>query len=50
MLKAVALSEIESRQGGDQCAEPASLAINIPNVESQQEFLDDLDDRLKTLE
>ena len=44
MLKAVAKSEI------DKNSEPGQFVITIPNVDSQQDFLNDLDERLKTLE
>lgn len=44
MLKAVAKSEI------DKNSEPGQFVLAIPDVESQQDFLNDLDDRLKTLE
>ena len=43
MLKAVAKSEI------DKSSEPAQFIINIPNVDSQQDFLNDLEERLVTL-
>ena len=49
MLKAVALSGIDSTTG-EPSAEPESLAIKIPDMESHKDFLDDLDERLKTLE
>ena len=44
MLKAVAKSEI------DKSSEPGQFVLNIPNADSQQDFLNDLEERLKTLE
>ena len=44
MLKAVAKSEI------DKSSEPGQFVLDIPNAESQQDFLNDLEERLKTLE